>query len=186
MSIDIRNYDMKSVSVERRGRFYCLLIPGLAEARPSVLRGDTITLRISDQPQKSFAGIVEMIECEKAIIQFHNSFNRVFVAGMKFDVRFSYSRTGLRVCHQALALAVSGKNFNPMLQQMLFPGLVDQRSLGAPLQASKRINFMNRDLNREQQNAVKGVLGAVARPSPYLIFGPPGTGAFFDSICCMY
>ena len=175
MSIDIRNYDMKNVGLERRGRFYSLLIPGLAESRPSVLRGDTITLRMSNQPNKSFAGIVEMIECEKAILQFHRSFDKTFVGGMGYDVRFSYSRTGLRLGHQALS-SISKRS--SLLKRLLFPSPVNQNqsNLQRPLNTSAKIRFVNRTLNVEQQAAVYGVLGAVARPSPYLIFGPPGTG----------
>jgi len=175
MRIDIKNYDMERVTMERRGRFYSLLIPGLAENRPSVLRGDTIKVSYDNNQGKCFAGVVEMIECEKAIIQFPGSFNDDFVDGLRFGVRFNFSTTNLRICHQAL----SRPNVKNMpLDQVLFPNSLDQddRQLSQPLNIVKRINYRNSNLNVEQKAAVIGVLEAVGRPLPYLIFGPPGTG----------
>ncbi len=169
MSIDIRNFDLEGVALQRRGRLYSLNVPGLAESRPSVLRGDKIY--ISYNKNKCFAADVTMIECEKVIVMISKKFDHLFVEGMKFDVRFDYSRTSLRVCHQAV------QKMNPknkFFDQILFP--TGSSIPKQPLNAPRRVNFVNRDLNNEQQAAVKGVLKASGRPSPYLIFGPPGTG----------
>jgi len=174
MANDIKSYDLEGAKLERRGKFYSLLVPGLAESRPSVLRGDIIKIICPTREAKCFAGVVETIECEKAILQFPSAFNQVFMDGMGFKVRFSFSRTTLRVCHQAVSKANTD---NILLGRQLFPPISNgSTSLISPLNRATRISCNNRDLNSEQQAAVIGILEACARPLPYLIFGPPGTG----------
>ena len=38
------------------------------------------------------------------------------------------------------------------------------------------MEFFNKDLNDRQKAAVERILNAECRPTPYLLFGPPGTG----------
>jgi hypothetical protein len=44
----------------------------------------------------------------------------------------------------------------------------------------------NRSLNERQLLAVRGILEARARPRPYLVYGPPGTGGSFMFCLSVY
>lgn len=71
--LDIHSYDMEHARLERRGAFFYLNVPGLAEKRPSVLRGDRIRLRPSNGG-KWFEGAVTAIEQLQVGLRFHPSF----------------------------------------------------------------------------------------------------------------
>ena len=82
--------------------------------------------------------------------------------------------------------AMLGARCSAAPERMLFPVPGDgapalpprDGRVGHAAQAAQ-LNFYNRTLNGEQQTAVVGILQSVARPAPYLIYGPPGAcGAF--------
>jgi helicase MOV-10 len=155
-------------------RYFTLRIPGLAESRPSVLKGDKILIHVKAGDFK-FEGIVHRTSQEHAIIDFPRSFDRVFVNGLRVDVRFTFSRTTLRTSHQALS-AMNCNIDNSLRSRIVFPELEDDKEtpLNSQIEQVSQLRFYNRTLNREQQIAVLGVVQSVARPSPYLIYGPPG------------
>ena len=74
-----------------------------------------------------------------------------------------------RRCHHAIDLAPH------LLDQVLFPtNVVIKPSLRkVPISS---INWFNQTLNIRQKLAVVGALSGECRPTPYIIFGPPGTG----------
>lgn len=180
--VDIKSYDMVNAPLLREGRSrYKLLVPGLAESRPSVLRGDKILIRVAGGGGggSKFEGVVHRTSQEYAIMDLPRSFDRTFLDGIRADVRFTFSRTTLRTSHQALEAS-------RLLGGTIFPS-ASSRSMGIgdngsrPANAAnariirpEQLNFYNRTLNREQQAAVVGIVQSVARPAPYLIYGPPG------------
>ena len=175
MQKDITTYDMEDAPLRRDGRrYYTLRVPGLAENRPSVLKGDKIIISVKGRGK--YEGVVHRTTNEDAIIEFAASFNRVYIDGLRVDVRFTFSRTTLRTSHQALRAAQERKD---LFRKILFPEMLNMEDtpLMTPLNScvinSSQLRFYNRTLNQEQESAVVGILQSMARPAPYLIYGPP-------------
>lgn len=179
MKIDIKQYDMNAALLSRTssGLRYSLSIPGLAEGRPSVVRGDMVTVSVHT---KCFQAEIYKVTKDSAILKFPKSFESFFVNGLKVDVRFHFKRLPLRTAHQA----VDAVKQNPLADHILFPKPLEDNfnsaNISKPLNvistSSSDLKLFNRNLNAEQQAAVLGILSSTARPSPYIVHGPPGTG----------
>lgn len=175
--VDIKTYDLSSVPLIKEGRCYKLHVPGLAESRPSVLKGDRIFINSNG---KQYEAIVSRCSQECAYMNLPRKFESVYLDGLRVDVRFTFSRTTLRTSHQALmVMSPSTNDDSSLLTRTIFPQLLDNSPrvftpLNTHIIRTNQLNFYNRALNEEQQTAVVGIVHSVARPSPYLIYGPPG------------
>ena len=175
MLVDIKSYDLNSNLTTEGGRYYKLLVPGLAENRPSVLKGDKIFIHVPGD--LNFEGRVQRTTEEFAIIALPPPFSRAYIGGLRVDVRFTFNKTTLRTSHQALT---EFKKESTLQNKMIFPQLLDIEEnpplppLNTRIIRAPQLKFYNRTLNQEQQTAVVGIIQSVARPSPYLIYGPPG------------
>ncbi|XP_047476876.1 putative helicase mov-10-B.1 [Penaeus chinensis] len=174
MEIDITYYNMrdaklKEVSQQEYSKVRCveLKVPGLAEKRPSVLRGDNVYIT-DDSVARGYVGCVHQVNEKSIYIALSSEFMHDFIDGKKVDVAFSFSRHCLKLCHRALALA---EEFRMM--HFIFPK--PSRILVNPVQD---ILLFNRKLeeNREQLEAVRNIISGASKPAPYIVFGPPGTG----------
>ncbi|KAG7358960.1 DNA/RNA helicase, superfamily II, SNF2 family protein [Nitzschia inconspicua] len=173
---DIKLFDMENASLESHGRLLKLEVPGLAEGRPSVLRGDIV---LCNWKGKQYRGRVESVQLLHVLLEFHQSFHRSFNVSLdRVDlVRFTFSRTTFRTSHQGCLLAPS-----VLRSAMLMPNSVHiRRILHNSNQHTTRIlpeTFLwaSRSLNDEQKVAVEHIARATLRPMPYIIYGPPGTG----------
>ncbi|NWV53748.1 SDE3 helicase, partial [Daphoenositta chrysoptera] len=178
MEVDIRRYDMHDVTmVQDRGLLVLDVrsrVPGVAENRPSLLRGDHLFAHLSSKRDRSplvrYKGYVHSVELEKVRLGFSSKLQKKFVNNLKFDVTFTFSRLPLQVQHRAAVLAMRCG-----LSSLLFPSASYQKSLfPGPFQP----RWFNRKLetNEEQCRAVTHIVTGMSRPAPYIIFGPPGTG----------
>lgn len=175
---DIKLFDIEDVSMEKNGKFFKLHVAGLAEGRPSVLRGDLV---FCSWKGKQYHGRVSTVELLDVLIEFHHSFHMKF--NVKLDrvdlVRFTFSRTSIRTSHAGCLLAPSHKN---MGRRMLMPTTqhVTQIRKNAHQQVKRiipnRFAWTSHNINGEQMEAVKQISQGALRPMPYIIFGPPGTG----------
>ncbi|NXD26131.1 SDE3 helicase, partial [Spelaeornis formosus] len=174
MEVDIRRYDMKDVTMVQERALLVLDVPGVAENRPSLLRGDHLFAHLSSErdhsPLVRYKGYVHSVELEKVRLGFSSKLQNKFVSNLKFDVTFTFSRLPLQVQHRAAFLAMRHGLFS-----LLFPSTSCHKSLfPGPFQP----RWFNRKLetNEEQRKAVTHIVMGMSRPAPYLIFGPPGTG----------
>ncbi|XP_070601729.1 helicase MOV-10 isoform X2 [Erythrolamprus reginae] len=177
MEVDIHRYDMENVSMVKdkyNKRLLVLKVPGVAENRPSVLRGDHLFVSLSDaQPKYKFPfykGYVHAVELDQVKLGFSEKLLNIFIDNMKFDVEFTFNRLPLRLQHRAVMLAQKKQLFH-----LLFPCFSYKESL---LSTNQELRLYNANLNNneEQKEAVRQVVAGTSRPAPYLIFGPPGTG----------
>ncbi|XP_005510438.2 helicase MOV-10 [Columba livia] len=174
MEVDIRRYDMQDVTMVQDRGLLVLDVPGVAENRPSVLKGDHLFVNLSSErnhsPLIQYKGYVHGVELEKVRLGFSSKLQKKFVNNLKFDVTFTFSRLPLQLQHRAAVLAMQ-RGLSSLLfpsascHKSLFPGTFQPRWFDRKLQA-----------NEEQCRAVTHIVTGMSRPAPYLIFGPPGTG----------
>uniref|UniRef100_H3BES1 RNA helicase n=1 Tax=Latimeria chalumnae TaxID=7897 RepID=H3BES1_LATCH len=175
MEVDIKKYDLQDVVMEqnaRNKRLLVLQVPGVAENRPSVLRGDYLLVSLSEDRGKphlvQYKGYVHSVELDRVQLGFSPKFPSIQLINMKFDVTFTFCRLPLKVKHRAVELAEEHK-----LKDLLFPSL----SFGESIALEKLVLFdRTLEKNPEQYAAVEHIVMGTSRPAPYLIFGPPGTG----------
>ncbi|NXQ88794.1 M10L1 helicase, partial [Nyctibius grandis] len=174
LEVDIRRYDMQDVPMVQDRALLVLDVPGVAENRPSVLRGDHLFAHLSSErdlsPLVQYKGYVHGVELEKVRLGFSSKLMKKFVTNLRFDVTFTFSRLPLQVQHRAAALAMQRG-----LASLLFPSASCHKSL---FDGTFQPRWFDRKLeaNEEQRRAVTHIVTGMSRPAPYLIFGPPGTG----------
>ena len=196
---DIQLFDLENVPLEPstdggggggRSNAVRLYVSGLAEGRPSVLRGD-IVICVWDGQQ--YLGRVVRCEQLHVVMKFGQAF-----AKKKFDfrldrldrVRFTFSRTPFRASHAGVMMAPNSMLYQTMLlpTQTTFDSIVAKKNTiericpeefrwTATLSgSSSSSSSFSSSLNKEQKQAVREIVKGSCRPMPYIVFGPPGTG----------
>jgi len=174
---DIKRYDAQTSLQSQGGHLLWLNVPGLAEKRPSVLYGDRVFVSISPfdtvgtvpsgrKPSSRICeGYVHRVEQNRVGLKFSRNFHDKFVEKATYHVRFSFSRTPMRRCHQAVFMAGRGRStiaeesksgFNrATFERLLFP---QEQKLPASTIAASIANpslpWFEKKLNDQQKRAV--------------------------------
>ena len=76
-------------------KFLKLEVPGLAENRPSVLKGDKIYAQVYNSGKIEpieYEGYVHQIEDSSIIVGFSSKLRNKFYPNMQFNIRFTFNR----------------------------------------------------------------------------------------------
>ncbi|KDQ06709.1 hypothetical protein BOTBODRAFT_121128 [Botryobasidium botryosum FD-172 SS1] len=132
------------------------------------MKGDII--KVINPQGEAYEGRVGMIQDLHAGLSFHPSFRNV--PGRLYNVEFLLNRNPLQRMHRALH-----QNF-PMTR-ILFPAVEDIADASvAPVEAFQNAPLYNPLVaqNLPQLQAVASIVTQPAGSTPFVVFGPPGTG----------
>ncbi|XP_069562717.1 putative helicase mov-10-B.2 [Brachyistius frenatus] len=167
--IDKYNQDNAAMFRHKSSKDILILkIPGIAGISPLMLAGNQVKVTPLNQAEedKLYHGWVLHVDVEQVYLRFKENFPRHFRKDTKFRVNFGINRTPLRMQHRAAELA-----YKYRLKEVLFP--TGQFSSHHSHLHSRMPDLEN---NPEQCKAVQHIVASTAKPAPYLVFGPPGTG----------
>lgn len=125
-----------------------------------------------------YEGRIHVIKKDRVLLKFNDGLQNNYNSE-DYEITFHFSRVPLRKQHHAIELV--WKN----LPMVLFPKIVakNQNQVDVELinetgelrmENNSTIPWFNDSLNIVQKRAVANILQGVARPLPYVIFGPPG------------
>uniref|UniRef100_A0A671YK78 RNA helicase n=1 Tax=Sparus aurata TaxID=8175 RepID=A0A671YK78_SPAAU len=161
---EMREFTISGAFLRKGAGYLHLEVPGLAEGRPSLNIGDRIVLK---KPQSNgvvmeYVSYVTEIHDENVSLRVNSEFQDRYL-GEPLDIEFTYNRLE--------------KSLHLSFHKFLFPTRV---TIQPPQWTGEWIedkgHFFNPDLNPPQREAVKRILAGECRPTPYVLFGPPGTG----------
>nr|XP_031359536.1 RNA helicase Mov10l1 [Lonchura striata domestica] len=159
--MDLKDYYMSGVTLKRNGNLLVLEVPGVEEGRPRLIPGDKVILKsqvYSDHIIEYIAHVAEICE-EDVTLKVNADFERAYNLE-PMDVEFAHCSVPSRRCQLAI-------------QQAVYLGEKVDETVALKQRDGE---FFNPVLNVQQKLAVKRILSGECRPTPYLLFGPPGTG----------
>ncbi|KAL0819791.1 hypothetical protein ABMA28_007830 [Loxostege sticticalis] len=166
--INLRKYNMSSVKLQKEKKGYYLQVPGLAEKRPSLLRGDRVYIR-PKECDYTFESMIKDMDDDRVLLgDLDENFSNYYSETCEFDIRFLMSRVPLERMHEAISRLFTSKQ-----TCRAFPVAVKKQIPCHPIH--KFYNKLIRD-NPEQRSAVEHIVSGTSGKAPYIVFGPPGTG----------
>ncbi|XP_023946786.2 probable RNA helicase armi [Bicyclus anynana] len=170
-NLNMRAFDKSNVYLTFCDEFLSLEVPGLAEKRPSLVKGDRVIVTDTfgtNAPQ--YEGFVHAVRGNFLLMKFNSYFHESY-GGSDVSIEFHINRTTYRRAHHAIQLALS--NLGP---DILFPSRLKLKPQQLPHENLDNIQWYKDNLNKHQKHAVINILKGECRPMPYIIYGPPGTG----------
>ncbi|KAG6438499.1 hypothetical protein O3G_MSEX000020 [Manduca sexta] len=167
--VNIRKYNMHAVTLKQRDKAFLLEVPGLAEKRPSLIRGDKLCLQPHENLKDIFECVIKNIEDNYILLwNMDGRFHKYYNPEALFDVRFIMSRIPLERCHHAV-----NSVFSSQQQCRVFP---EPNAAVIPVRPIAKFYNPHIKRNKQQKSAVEHIVAGSSGLAPYIVFGPPGTG----------
>ena len=140
-------------------KFLKLEVPGLAENRPSVLKGDKIYAQVYTSGKIEpieFEGYVHQIEDSAIIVGFSSKLRNKFVPNMQFNIRFTFNRFPNRNMHRAAEFI----SHCPEFGSFVFPKVPNGGVQNGVLNQESNVRFFDSKIeqNKEQKLAVSSIV----------------------------
>ncbi|KAG1667087.1 RNA helicase Mov10l1 [Nymphon striatum] len=121
--INMEKFNMERVLLRQSGEYIALVVPNLAERRPSLLIGDRIILtNPGNSNGPAFEGYIHQLSSNEVFLKFKEEFHNKF-DGKDYNVQFKLGRTSMRRCHQSIDLA-----FKFLGKMILFPSRLEPKN----------------------------------------------------------
>ncbi|XP_066149742.1 putative helicase mov-10-B.1 isoform X1 [Euwallacea fornicatus] len=179
-------YNMEDVKLNfRAGNILELTVPGLAEKRPSVLKGDMIEMKIHGDHTSYEGKIREVTDCCVVIEGINSILIQCVIMNpnINIDVRFKLRRLHFERMHQGVDQVVASG-----FVDNLFPSVeLLSKPISMPIQLTEE-EFRNKNIfnNQEQFTAVQKIINKTSASVPYIVWGPPGTGKTVTIVEAIY
>lgn len=181
--ISIARFNVDRAHFTREENYLALRIENVAECRPSLIPGDKLvatTPWVANQGMANGAFIHKILK-HKILVKFSEHFHDKY-NGEDLKITFQPTRGAFQKQHHAINCVTSAMGFD-----YLFPTKTNIKEPWMDLKINENGNLATNDFDNEfnwynpllnpiQKEAIKNILRSEARPLPYIIFGPPGTG----------
>uniref|UniRef100_A0A9J8C2J1 RNA helicase n=1 Tax=Cyprinus carpio carpio TaxID=630221 RepID=A0A9J8C2J1_CYPCA len=189
---EIREFSLTGAILRKGAVYLHLEVPGLAEGRPSLFIGDKVLLKkpCSGGTVIEYISYVMEISDEDVSLRVNADFQNNYL-GEPLDVEFTFNRCAARCSFikpwfhdYSRPLTGITRSVQADHEEVPLYGsptlTAEMVSVATQTKPAKRIpnagQFFNAQLNPAQKEAVKRILSGQCRPTPYVLFGPPGTG----------
>ncbi|XP_047426420.1 putative helicase mov-10-B.1 [Mugil cephalus] len=167
MTTEIKKYDQKNVHLSRLAGSSDVLVMKIPNdiTSPLILSGVQGVVKPLNLPgdNKLYSGWCRLADSSHIYLKLKDQIDAR--EDTRYNVEFTTDRTPLRFKHRAAELACKYQ-----LKEVLFPtGRLSSHR-------SRLHKISNTEVNPEQCKAIQHIVACSAKPAPYIVFGPPGTG----------
>ncbi|XP_011708077.1 PREDICTED: putative helicase MOV-10 [Wasmannia auropunctata] len=185
LDVEMKQYTLKNHTIkisDSEKNCFLISMKTLSFDCPVVIRPEDSAILFESSTKRSFyTKVVNVEENNDIIIRPFPQDVKTLQESCKekqFNISFRSQHWPLRCCHYALTI-MSQRNWMEIIYPQLKTNCIDMEF---------DIEWVNTNIkeNKRQRQAVKKILNNTARPAPYIIFGPPGTGktaTLVETIC---